>query len=442
MQECARLSIITPILLRTWLRPQHIEPYYLEAVNSTMMRRFGSALGFDATDCIVQCFAHIAKSNTVILSLSMSQKDRETMDWDLKANRKAFQRLYECAAIAATTAFKNGEDPTSSQKTPAPALASRQDSIDFDDELTEYSVEEQEERLNNSQIEQLGEVFDIDDANKAALTYQKVQSRPNVHVALHFTDVAAEYATPNNCTTLTGEDKHRGYKLAVLKTNKHDVVKPLLQKESLQQCLRFLLAGSYLEKDSAITNQVRWIHGQCPSLMRDLLPFSEQADESEEAKVTTAGDEWHQEPLAIGCLQSSYIKRLGWPVKSAPMMEDEEFSLMLRKAYEVDYDEPYLTLPRARIQWCSKCSFLDPTRRMLFARVTLVEGFSEQKLDPVLNIPYKKLSTNVLVVGLPRIGAQKQYIMNVRRKLKDVGVALERGGQSLLLQCNYDIQFM
>ena len=46
-------------------------------------------------------------------------------------------------------------------------------------------------------------------AAKQAAAIRNVMARPNVHAAPHYEDAAAEYGTPNNCTTLSGEDKRR-----------------------------------------------------------------------------------------------------------------------------------------------------------------------------------------------------------------------------------------
>lgn len=45
--------------------------------------------------------------------------------------------------------------------------------------------------------------------SKKAKAYRNFMKRPNVHAGLHFEDVVAEYATPNNLVTFSGEDKHR-----------------------------------------------------------------------------------------------------------------------------------------------------------------------------------------------------------------------------------------
>lgn len=80
----------------------------------------------------------------------------------------------------------------------------------------------------------------------------------------------------------------------------------------------------------------------------------------------------------------------------------------------------------------------------LFVRVFMVEDFKEPKLDPVLKVAYQKLSDTADIVGLPGIGVRKHYVLPVARKARKDGTkgGLERGGLGLLLNCNYDIQFM
>ena len=48
-----------------------------------------------------------------------------------------------------------------------------------------------------------------EDSNKKAKSYRAFLSRPNVHAGLHYGDVIEDYATLNNCTVWTGEDKHK-----------------------------------------------------------------------------------------------------------------------------------------------------------------------------------------------------------------------------------------
>jgi len=39
--------------------------------------------------------------------------------------------------------------------------------------------------------------------------YQRVQLRPNMHIGVHYPDIAEEYGTPWNCNVLIDENKHR-----------------------------------------------------------------------------------------------------------------------------------------------------------------------------------------------------------------------------------------
>lgn len=196
MQECGRLSIITPLLLRTWLEPKWINPVYLKAAEATM----SPALSLNGVDSIVACYAAMAKSNTVVLTQNMRPIDRENMMSLLLQSRKAFQRLYQCAALACSKSFKRGDLLISSRQT-TPGIISDNESEFEDSDL---------QQLGRSEYEHLAETFEVDGgAAKQAEAYRNVMGRPNVHAALHYADVASEYATPNNCTTLSGEDKHR-----------------------------------------------------------------------------------------------------------------------------------------------------------------------------------------------------------------------------------------
>ena len=203
MQESARLSIITPLLLRTWLQRRWIQPLYLKAVECTI--RPSSKL--DAVDSIVQCYAHMARSNTAILSQSMSNQDRDGLTIILRSARKAFQRLYQCAALASASDFRKGTLPSSSRASPGVQE-------DFDNDIesevgTRYEDSELRE-LDRADFDELAESFSIGGKlSKKAAAYRNFMSRPNVHAGLHFDEVASEYATPNNVVTFAGEDKHR-----------------------------------------------------------------------------------------------------------------------------------------------------------------------------------------------------------------------------------------
>ena len=199
MQENGRLSIILPLLLRTWLEPRWVKPLFLKAVESTIC----PSSSLDAVDSIVQCYSSMAKSNTVILSQCMSIADRDRMAVLLLSSRKAFQRLYQCAALAASSSFKHGESPSSSRNTTP--------THDWDEETSRGTYEDRDAwNLGRSEYEDLAESFLVGGPSlKEAKSYRNATSRLNVHAGLHFEDIAYEYTTPNTTTTFTGEDKHR-----------------------------------------------------------------------------------------------------------------------------------------------------------------------------------------------------------------------------------------
>ena len=110
MQECGRLSIITPLVLRTHLRPRYVQRHYLRAVKDIMTPYTGE----QDVDVITACYASIARSNTAILSTSMTLTQRDNLKGQLLAGRKAFQVLFECASLASSSVYKKGGTPISS----------------------------------------------------------------------------------------------------------------------------------------------------------------------------------------------------------------------------------------------------------------------------------------------------------------------------------------
>ena len=118
--------------------------------------------------------------------------------------RKAFQRLYQCAALVCSKNFKRGDHLISSRYTTSINLS--------DDEFEADSIFENSELqyLSRSKYKHLAKTFKIEGgAAKQAAAFRNVITRSNVHAALHYENVVTEYATSNNCTTLSDEDKHR-----------------------------------------------------------------------------------------------------------------------------------------------------------------------------------------------------------------------------------------
>ena len=162
MSECARISVLTPLILRRWLREGFIEANYLRAVRVT--------LTLPPIDAITKCFALMAQSSAVILSPSMSGEDRDQMHYIIKKGRKAFQNLFRCASLAAARDKRRTTTPANS------SIASSQASSVLD-------IEEDDdgEKVKRSKKEKVFKTF---------------LSRLNVHTGLHYWEVAHKYITP------------------------------------------------------------------------------------------------------------------------------------------------------------------------------------------------------------------------------------------------------
>lgn len=136
LQEHARASVILPLLLRCCLRKTWIMSTFWSALSKTYQ---------SPIDAIVQVFANIAKSNSVLVSQKISAEDRINLLDIIQRARLGLQTLLEIAA----TASKNPE------------------------------------------------------------SFRAIKYRPNMHIGIHYPKQANEYAVPNNCNVLAGENKHR-----------------------------------------------------------------------------------------------------------------------------------------------------------------------------------------------------------------------------------------
>lgn len=113
-----------------------------------------------------------------------------------------------------------------------------------------------------------------------------------------------------------------------------------------------------------LTEQISKIHMTCPTLLTDLLPYSELGtleDNDGQNQMAIMGDTAHEKPLALTCLDRGYVrKELRWPLWPGELALNDPFSLLLQRAYETDYGEPNVVPPRrVALQWCQKLSFTD-----------------------------------------------------------------------------------
>ncbi|KAF1816368.1 hypothetical protein P152DRAFT_388522 [Eremomyces bilateralis CBS 781.70] len=68
-------------------------------------------------------------------------------------------------------------------------------------------------------------------AAKAVLYLSDIK-KPNMHTALHYPQLAEEYAMPSNCNVLVGEDKHRFFKKVIYQTNHQKVEREPLSRRT------------------------------------------------------------------------------------------------------------------------------------------------------------------------------------------------------------------
>ena len=80
----------------------------------------------------------------------------------------------------------------------------------------------------------------------------------------------------------------------------------------------------------------------------------------------------------------------------------------------------------------------------LFACIILIKKFSELKMNNILQASLLKLLKKKIIVKLFEMRNKKHYILHVKHFIKknEIDKHLKWEDQLLLLNCNYDIQFM
>ena len=328
LSEHARWSIIIPVLLRCWLRENHIRSHLL-----TVLRLNGID---DPVDHVVTQFAAAARSNLVLMSKVVGREDRDNMTLIVHGYREQLQQLLASLAQAMAgdrRRSRSASAAASSSQVSGPA--------------------------RNEQ-------------SKKAEAYESHMKRPNMHVAVHYPALAEEYGLPVNMNVLVGEDKHRAFKKWIYTTNHRHPEKDLLTKENKRQTLRLLLADAFKTTEPIATQLIKDIYCECPQLFSTLLPRSEQmhldgslpVDDDEDEEDVLA-DDGHQLPIVTGCIRPKYMQSLNLPTRMTEMSAHPQFSQALSIAYG-DYGMPDIIVFTGSLQWCKRFSFYDPlTQRRL-----------------------------------------------------------------------------
>ena len=199
LQKHARWSIIVPVLMRLWLRTEHVQPLFLSGVEKAWKSHIPT--GHSPLHFIILFFAAVGQSNVFLMSDVISTSERAQFGFKIKTARYYYQQLLEAAAIAACNNPRRSRSTTPQSRPETPA---------FEQEILPDKAKE----------------------------YRRDKQRPNVHIGLHYEEAMKEYGLPNNCNVLIGEDKHRWFKKIVYNTNFSNVERHLLLRESLQQTTR------------------------------------------------------------------------------------------------------------------------------------------------------------------------------------------------------------
>jgi hypothetical protein len=240
MSEHARWSIVIPLLLRCWLRPQHIQPW---------LRGILLSNGRNSVQRIIECFAAAATRNCVLMGNEISVEDRDQIDTIIANHRIKFQQLLQDAAASATANPQCHRSQEPSQVPEASQAASHAAMPSVPSALAELegSLEGAFNAFHSRPPAEMA---------KKAVIYLNDIRRPNMHTALHFNVLADEYGLPVNCSVLQGEDKHKYFKKVIYSTNYHQVEKDLLRMECERQTIRFILTNAFHEFDASCNAQL------------------------------------------------------------------------------------------------------------------------------------------------------------------------------------------
>ncbi|KAI0470229.1 hypothetical protein F4859DRAFT_515755 [Xylaria cf. heliscus] len=396
---------IIPIFLRGWLRPSHLKQSFIAQAQDTVD---------NPVDFIVAAFTAMAKSATVLMGNSAHQDDYKKLSHLVYAGRNAFNHLCHIATLASSRAGSRAGSVTSRAPTVGPE-----------------QPEQQEQPM---------------------ILYMKDTMRPNMHIASHYHDFAAEYAMMVNCNVLTGEDLHRWFKRRVYETNYSNIEKVLLTKINSQITLRLVLRNAFRHDDPGLTDDVQALYKHCPTLFKRALARSDQNELEQEAQAAQDQDDFeldipvsandsHQDPSIINKIPTKEMRVVTHTIqgdRSLPLRAgqmSESFLADLRIAYQNDYDKPDY--------WPSAYDHQEETERFVFSKgeavmyhgtnfglidhIFLFDVYGERhifliitplertgELDHILGLEImREQEETPLIVGITAIEPQQPYIIDV-----------------------------
>lgn len=207
--------IVTPMLLRSWVKAGHIKEGYMDGLREVFKEEIAekgmgtidqAIIDQITVDQIINCFALIAHGAAAVMAAFIPPKQQVTFDSTVINGIKAFQRLCEAAAISLDRRRGGSKTPQQSPSREATPQPPREPA----------GAPTQAPNFSQGGSTATEAVADVDKQGpaparkpKAASDFRRWQALPNTHGGMHWKQVAEWYATPRNVIGLSGEDKHR-----------------------------------------------------------------------------------------------------------------------------------------------------------------------------------------------------------------------------------------
>ncbi|RYC58953.1 hypothetical protein CHU98_g7247 [Xylaria longipes] len=440
MSAHAQWSIIIPVLLRQWLKREHIKPGFFEQAEFFV-------IGTPVIDLVVTAFTKIVKSNVVLMGREISTEQRDNMAKIIQTARYAFNQLAMIAAASvgrSQAGSRVGTPARGVSATPGPA--------------------------GPSTGVLGGESGVVVEAGRGlASQFTNDTLRPNVHIGMHYPIIANEYSLPVNVNTFTGENLHRWFKDRVFGSNYSNIEHVLLMKMNFQETLRLVLRGAFAYDDPELTAEMAELYQKCPSLFARVLSRADQMDIQDdsdyELDVSMSGDNMHANATVINRLPGRELAKYRHDVNNGqllPLRSNSKvvhgiFRTHLRSAYYFDYgkgaDYPSI-FENKTIEWSRKFGFTHREsgdrfvfgcgQYVVFSRegqehvgrvdhVMAFENFDDRHIfivlsklnrtgrrDELLDLEILEQTAEAVIVGIPAIKAQKLYMVPI----DGVGVVL------------------
>lgn len=199
--EAGEASLVTPVVLRCWLKPDMIKPSFAAYLHRISQRDFPDMPAtFDDADRLITLFWAIASSNLQTcgrFAVACSAADFTKL---IARGRKAFHCLFQVAAYSTAKQKATVNPVTSGGDDDAMSMMSGGTNISG---LTQIIAGVEADADNeNYDISKLS-------GTKKAADLKKVIGLPNMHPGLHLWEGAREYGSGRMVSTLKGEAKHK-----------------------------------------------------------------------------------------------------------------------------------------------------------------------------------------------------------------------------------------